>query len=122
MGRNMGFDFIEEKIEEKIVLIKIEGGMSGTTDPREKFFYERLLELHKQEIKNIILDFTKVLYFNDCAPGFLVRICDEFENTGGGIQLIGISENALQIFQLTGLDGLFQIRESKEEALEFIKN
>jgi anti-sigma B factor antagonist len=66
----------------------------------------------------IVLDFTNVEYLSSAALGKLITMDKKVKAAGGKLRLCCIRADILEVFKITRLDKLFQIRDKREQALE----
>ena len=67
--------------------------------------------------KKIILDFTNVEYLSSAALGKLITMDKKVKNAGGKLRLCSIRPDIYEVFQITRLNKLFDIRDDQEAAL-----
>ena len=66
---------------------------------------------------NVCLDMINVKFICSRALGLLNKMKQEFKKNDGDIKLIIVDENLLKPFQITMLDTIFEIFESRRECL-----
>jgi anti-sigma B factor antagonist len=76
-----------------------------------------LEELEKGERK-FLVDFTNTGYIDSSGLGVLVSLSKKIREQGGELRLASLNEDLKTLFELTKLDSLFQIADSREEGLE----
>ena len=72
--------------------------------------------LERTEQPNVILDFQAVKFMSSAALGMLIRInkkCKEFK---ANLKLCNIDKDIKQVFKITGLDKVFTIYKTAEDA------
>ncbi len=74
-------------------------------------------ELEKGERK-FLVDFTKTGYIDSSGLGVLVSLSKKIREQEGELRLASLNEDLRTLFELTKLDTLFRIADSREEALE----
>ena len=110
----MGFNYIEEKLKENAILMKVSGPMDGMSAEEEPF-YEKLAE-YVAKNNYVIIDIAKLKYFNDLAPLNIMRI--DLSQGKGVIKLVVASPFVRQL--LMTFMGDFPMYESLESALKSI--
>ena len=75
-----------------------------------------LEELEKGERK-FLVDFTNTGYIDSSGLGVLVSLSKKIREQGGELRLASLNEDLKTLFELTKLDTLFNIADSREEAL-----
>jgi anti-anti-sigma factor len=66
---------------------------------------------------NLILDFHHVGFMSSVVLGLLIRLSKKVAEKGGQIKLCGINNRIYQAFEITGLNKVFDIHQSVDEAL-----
>lgn len=67
--------------------------------------------------RKFIIDFATTGYIDSSGLGALVSISKKVREQGGELRLAGLNEDLRSLFELTKLDTLFAIADSREEAL-----
>lgn len=68
--------------------------------------------------RRFVVDFTATGYIDSSGLGVLVSLAKKIREMGGDLRLAGLNDDLRTLFELTKLDTLFRIAESKDEALE----
>jgi anti-sigma B factor antagonist len=68
--------------------------------------------------RRILIDFSQTGYIDSSGLGALVSISKRVREAGGELRLSGLNEDLRSLFELTKLDTLFQISDTRERALE----
>lgn len=76
-----------------------------------------LEELEKGERK-FLVDFTNTGYIDSSGLGVLVSLSKKIREQGGELRLASLNEDLKTLFELTKLDSLFRIADSRDEGLE----
>lgn len=103
---------------ENISILKIEGKINAGNAEVLKDIVKNLLE--KKE-KSIIFDFSEVDFIDSSGLGSLVGCLRNVKREGGDIKIFGLIEKVRLIFELIRLNQLFDIFQSREEALNSFK-
>lgn len=74
-------------------------------------------ELESGERK-FLIDFSKTGYIDSSGLGVLVSLSKKIREHGGDLRLAALNEDLRTLFELTKLDTLFRIADSREEALQ----
>jgi len=91
----------------------LEGEIDVYTAPRLK---EALVEQVEAGCLYMILDMNKVSFIDSSGLGVLVGTLRRLKEHSGAMRLVCTRENILKIFRITGLDRVFPIFASVEEA------
>lgn len=76
--------------------------------------------LKNQDVPLVIFDLSEVGYFGSVFLALLLRCHKYVKSRGGELVLCGASEMATELLQITALDTLWAIYDTREEALEAI--
>jgi anti-sigma B factor antagonist len=96
-------------------VLEITGELDLATAPELKW---ALADLQAEGALNLIVDLSRISFIDSTALGVLVG-AQRGLDVGARLALICAEENVLRIFELTGLDGMFDIFATVEEALAF---
>jgi anti-sigma B factor antagonist len=69
----------------------------------------------------LLLDFANVEHLSSAALGTLITVNTKVKNKGGQLRLSNIDRNIYEVFVITKLNKLFQIHDSREQALKSFK-
>ena len=75
-----------------------------------------LIERDKRQ--KIVLDFANVQFLSSAALGKLITLEKKRKDHGGTLRLCNIRPQIYEVFAITKLDKLFDIREGESEALD----
>ncbi|HUX34932.1 MAG TPA: STAS domain-containing protein [Gemmatimonadaceae bacterium] len=67
--------------------------------------------------RKLLVDFTKTGYIDSSGLGVLVSLSKKIREQGGELRLAALNDDLRTLFELTKLDTLFQIADSREQAL-----
>ena len=95
------------------VVLEIGGEIDVYTAPRLR---ERLIDMVGSGEKNVIVDLGRVEFLDSTGLGVLVGAHRRLRATGGSLRLVCPHERLLKIFRITGLDSVFEIHSSVEDA------
>lgn len=68
--------------------------------------------------KKIVLDFSNVEYLSSAALGKLITLDKKVKASKGKLRLCNIRADIYEVFAITRLNKLFDIKENQEKALE----
>lgn len=68
--------------------------------------------------RKFLIDFTNTGYIDSSGLGVLVSLSKKIREQGGDLRLASLNEDLRTLFELTKLDTLFQIADSREEGLQ----
>ena len=98
-----------------VVVVDVEGQL--IVGNRQELKQKVLDELEKGERK-FLIDFTQTGYIDSSGLGVLVSLSKKIREHGGELRLADLNDDLQTLFELTKLDTLFQISDTKERALE----
>ena len=78
---------------------------------------QRVLDEIEKGARKILIDFARTGYIDSSGLGVLVSLSKKIREQGGELRLAGLNEDLRTLFELTKLDTLFQITDSREQAL-----
>ena len=79
---------------------------------------QRVLEQLEGGDRKFVIDFSNTGYIDSSGLGVLVSLSKKIREHGGELRLSSLNEDLRTLFELTKLDTLFRITDTKEEALE----
>ncbi len=97
-----------------VVLVQVNGEL--IVGNREEFKQTVLMRLEGGDRK-FVIDFGDSSYIDSSGLGALVSLSRKIRESGGDLRLAGLNEDLRTLFELTKLDTLFQISDSRELAL-----
>lgn len=98
-----------------VVVVEVEGQL--IVGNRQELKQKVLDELEKGERK-FLVDFAQTGYIDSSGLGVLVSLSKKIREHGGELRLADLNDDLQTLFELTKLDTLFQISDTRERALE----
>lgn len=98
-----------------VVLVEVDGEL--IVGNREEL-KQSVLERVESGDRKFVVDFQESSYIDSSGLGALVSLSRKIREAGGELRLAGLNEDLRTLFELTKLDTLFQISESRELALD----
>ncbi len=108
----MGFQVTKS---DGVTVVVVEGQL--IVGNRQELKQKVLEELEGGERK-FVVDFDKTGYIDSSGLGVLVSLSKKIREQGGELRLAGLNEDLRTLFELTKLDTLFKIADSRAEALQ----
>jgi len=68
--------------------------------------------------KRVVVDLSKATFIDSTTLGVLVGGVKRLRPNGGALTIVCTDQNICKIFEITGLDRVFTIHATREEALE----
>ena len=113
----MNFDIKTEQLGDDAYVISLAGEVDLYTAPE---FKERMVELIESGKKQIVVDLSQATFIDSTTLGVLVGGVKRLRPAGGSLTLVCTDDNITKIFEITGLDRVFPIHGSRDEALQAV--
>ena len=101
--------------EGNVTVVDVEGQL--IVGNRQELKQKVLEELESGE-RTFVIDFENTGYIDSSGLGVLVSLSKKIREQGGELRLAGLNEDLRTLFELTKLDTLFQIADSRSDALQ----
>jgi anti-sigma B factor antagonist len=98
-----------------VTLVEVEGQLIVGNRQELK---QKVLEHLEGGDRKFVIDFSNTGYIDSSGLGVLVSLSKKIREQGGELRLSSLNEDLRTLFELTKLDTLFRIADTKEEALE----
>jgi anti-sigma B factor antagonist len=98
-----------------VTLVEVEGQLIVGNRQDLK---QQVLEQLESGDRKFVIDFAKTGYIDSSGLGVLVSLSKKIREQGGELRLSNLNDDLRTLFELTKLDTLFRIADSKEQALE----
>jgi anti-sigma B factor antagonist len=113
----MNFDIKTEQLGDDAYVISLAGEVDLYTAPE---FKQQLLEVIGQGGKQVVVDFSDTTFIDSTTLGVLVGGVKRLRTNEGQLSLVCSDRNITKIFEITGLNKVFPIYESRAEAVESV--
>jgi anti-sigma B factor antagonist len=110
----MNFDIKTEQAGADAYVIALSGEVDLYTAPE---FKQQLSDHIGNGAKEVVVDFSSTTFIDSTTLGVLVGAVKRLRPTGGRLSIVCTDRNITKIFEITGLDKVFPIHDSREEAL-----
>jgi anti-sigma B factor antagonist len=110
----MNFDVKTDKIDDSTYVIALSGEVDLYTAPE---FKAQLLEVIGEGGKEVVVDFSNTTFIDSTTLGVLVGGVKRLRAQDGRLSLVCSDRNITKIFEITGLDRVFTIYPTRDEAL-----
>jgi anti-sigma B factor antagonist len=111
----VNFQINDEEINAETHVIELGGEVDLYTAPE---FKERMVQVIEGGKKHVIVDLSKATFIDSTTLGVLVGGVKRLRPDGGSLTLVCTDQNICKIFEITGLDRVFTIHASRQEALD----
>jgi anti-sigma B factor antagonist len=113
----VNFNIQDEEIDSETHVIQLGGEVDLYTAPE---FKERLVELIENGKTKIVVDLSEATFIDSTTLGVLVGGVKRLRPAGGSLALVCSDQNITKIFEITGLDRVFPIHETRDQALSSV--
>jgi anti-sigma B factor antagonist len=110
----LNFHIEDQAVDSDTHVIELGGEVDLYTAPE---FKERLLQVIDDGKTRLVVDLTKATFIDSTTLGVLVGGVKRLRPTGGSLALVCTEPSIVKIFEITGLDRVFPIHSSRDEAL-----
>lgn len=100
----------------QIGIIEVKGSLVGGEETDE--LRSAVADFVEQGNKKLVIDLSKVTYLNSTAIGVLVSAHTTYSRNKGQVKICGINKNINNIFVITKLTLVFEVCETREEAIK----
>lgn len=108
----MNFKLQTRTSENHLPIIGLEGEVDVYTAPQLK---QQMIALLEQGAKQVVVDLTNVEYLDSTALGVLIGGLKRLREAEGNLMLICPNPRIRRVFEITGLDKIFDIHNSENE-------
>ena len=110
----MNFHIQDEEIDADTHVIELGGEVDLYTAPE---FKERLVQVIEDGKKQLVVDLSKATFIDSTTLGVLVGGVKRLRTNDGQLSLVCSDRNITKIFEITGLDRVFTIYGTRDEAV-----
>lgn len=111
----MNFRIGTRTMESGAPVIELEGEVDVYTAPQLK---QQMISLLDAGAKQMVVDLTQVEYLDSTALGVLIGGLKRMRERDGNLSLVCPSPRIRRVFEITGLDKIFDIYNSERDAEE----
>jgi anti-sigma B factor antagonist len=95
-------------------VVAVAGEIDVYTSP---LLQERLVEVLRDGSSSIVLDLSAVTFLDSTGLGVLITGLKRCRSADGDLVLVTAQPNVLKVLEITGLNDVFQVHDSVEDAL-----
>jgi anti-sigma B factor antagonist len=110
----MNFDIKTEQLAENVYAISLAGEIDLYTAPE---FKQQLLEVIGEGARFVVVDLTRTTFIDSTTLGVLVGGLRRLRTNDGRLAIVCSDPNITKIFEITGLDRVFALSETRADAL-----
>jgi anti-sigma B factor antagonist len=111
------FAITEQPIDAERHVLAVRGEIDLFTAPELK---QVLAEAIQAGRNRIIVDLTETSFLDSTALGVLIGAVKRLRSRHGALAIVNVDENIAKTFEITGLDQIFTILATREEAVEAV--
>lgn len=101
--------------QKDIAIVEVEGQLIVGNRQELK---QRVLDEFESGTRKVLVDFSRTGYIDSSGLGVLVSLAKKLRDDGGELRLANLNDDLRTLFELTKLDTLFPIADTRERALE----
>jgi anti-anti-sigma factor len=79
---------------------------------------QKVLEEYESGMRKVLIDFANAGYIDSSGLGVLVSLAKKLREDGGDLRIANLNDDLRSLFELTKLDTLFPIADTRERGLE----
>ena len=110
----MNFDITTQQLSDDAYVIALSGEVDLYTAPE---FKQQLLDVIAKGAKTVVVDFSNTTFIDSTTLGVLVGGVKRLRANDGQLSLVCSDRNITKIFEITGLDRVFTIHGTREDAV-----
>jgi anti-sigma B factor antagonist len=110
----LNFDIKTEQLANDTYAISLAGEIDLYTAPE---FKQQLLEVIGEGATHVIVDLTSTTFIDSTTLGVLVGGLRRLRAADGQLTIVCSDPNITKIFEITGLDRVFDLTDTRDEAL-----
>jgi anti-sigma B factor antagonist len=110
----MTFDINTEPLSDHAFVVSLAGEVDLYVAPELK---QQLLDVLERGAKQVIVDLTDVTFVDSTTLGVLIGVVRRLRANDGQLSVVVSDPNVAKTFELTGLDRVFAIAPTREQAI-----
>jgi anti-sigma B factor antagonist len=107
-----------EEVGPRVCVVGPTGELDLYTCPE---FESELTRVISNGAEQVVVDLSQTTFIDSTALGVLLGALESLRARGGGLALVSVDETILRVFEVTGLQRIFEIQGSRAEALRNIE-
>jgi anti-sigma B factor antagonist len=113
----MEFNVKTEHAQDGVHVVSLAGEVDLYTAPE---FKQELLRIIGEGASHVVVDLSETTFIDSTTLGVLVGGVKRLRPNGGQLSLVCSDRNITKIFEITGLDRVFAIYPTRDEALQAV--
>jgi len=110
----LNFQISDTAVDDTTHVIELGGEVDLYTAPE---FKERMVQVIEEGKKHVVVDLSNATFIDSTTLGVLVGGVKRLRPAGGSLTLVCNDPNICKIFEITGLDRVFSIHDTRDDAL-----
>ncbi len=106
---------IKKNPQGDVMVLELSGKIMGGPD-HDKFKGE-VNEILEKDFTNVVLDFSGVPWINSTGLGIIISGFHSIKARDGVMKVCSVKERVLSIFYISQLENIFEVYETRDEAL-----
>jgi anti-sigma B factor antagonist len=111
----MAFGIEDRQVDDDTHVVTVTGEIDLFTAPE---FKQRVSEPIDAGVANVVVDLTKTTFIDSSSLGVLIGAHRRLKLRGGSLTIVCNSDAITKTFRITGLDGVFTLVGSLDDALD----
>ena len=107
-------DITTEEAGASVAVVALAGEIDLYTCPE---FKQELLRVIADGATLVVVDLTKTTFIDSTALGVIIRGVERLKQRDGRLVVVCADPNIVKIFEVTGLNRIFSVYDSRDEAL-----
>ena len=109
------FTLTSDPIDDTRQVVAVAGEIDLFTAPELK---QKLTDAIEGGKSRIVVDLTDTSFLDSTALGVLIGAVKRLRTRDGALVIVNVDQNIAKTFEITGLDQIFTIRPTRDEAVE----
>lgn len=109
------FALSQDQVDEERHVVAVRGEIDLFTAPELKSALGEAIEAGRSKI---VVDLSDTTFLDSTALGVLIGTVKRLRSRDGRLTIVNTDPNIAKTFEITGLDQIFTIRASRDEAIE----
>ena len=109
------FALSQDAVDDATQVVAVRGEIDLFTAPELKSALAEAIEAGRSRI---VVDLTETSFLDSTALGVLIGTVKRLRARDGRLTIVNVDPNIAKTFEITGLDQIFTIRGTREEAIE----
>ena len=109
------FSLTQEPIDDERYVVAVAGEIDLFTAPELKAALGEAIEAGRSRI---VVDLAATTFLDSTALGVLIGAVKRLRSRDGALTIVNTDANIAKTFEITGLDQIFTIRPTRDEAIE----